>query len=125
MVAGARRHAPVIVVDDGSSDGSAAEATRAGADVVRHPERRGKAAALRTGFEAARARGASAVVTLDGDGQHAPDDVPLLLRAVRETPDRLVVGNRLADTRALPPGAPECHGGGRLLRGVGECTGRA
>ena len=80
MVAGARRHAPVIVVDDGSSDGSAAEAARAGAEVIRHPRRRGKAAALRTGFEAARARGAAAVVTLDGDGQHAPDDVPVLLQ---------------------------------------------
>lgn len=98
VVAGARQHAPVIVVDDGSSDGSAAEANRAGAEVVRHAERRGKAAALRTGFAAARARGASAVVTLDGDGQHAPEDVPVLLGAVHETPDRLVVGNRLADT---------------------------
>jgi glycosyltransferase involved in cell wall biosynthesis len=102
VVAGVRRHAPVIVVDDGSSDASAAEATGAGADVVRHPRRRGKAAALRTGFAAARSRGASAVVTLDGDGQHAPDDVPLLLRAARETPDQLVVGNRLAEGRRFP-----------------------
>jgi len=102
VVAEARRHAPVIVVDDGSSDGSAARAARAGADVVRHPRRRGKAAALRTGFAAARSRGASAVVTLDGDGQHAPGDLPLLLGAARETPDQLVVGNRLAEEERFP-----------------------
>jgi hypothetical protein len=98
VVAGARRHAPVIVVDDGSGDGSAAEARRAGAEVIRHAARRGKAAALRTGFAAARARGASAVVTLDGDGQHDPDDIPRLLDALRRAPDCLVVGNRLGDT---------------------------
>jgi glycosyltransferase involved in cell wall biosynthesis len=98
VVAGARRHAPVIVVDDGSSDDSAAEAIRAGADVIRHAGRRGKGAALRRGIAAARTRGATAVVTLDGDGQHAPGDVPLLLRALDETPDRLVIGDRLAHT---------------------------
>ena len=95
---------PVIVVDDGSSDGSAGEAARAGAEWSAIPARRGKAAALRTGFEAARARGAAAVVTLDGDGQHAPDDVPAVLRAVRETPDRLVIGNRSPRRARFPRG---------------------
>jgi hypothetical protein len=104
VVSGARRYAPVIVVDDGSSDGSARTAAKAGAEVVRHPLRRGKAAALRTGFQAARARGATVVVTLDGDGQHVPDDVPALFRAVRETPDQLVVGNRLTRTERFPRG---------------------
>ena len=98
VVAEVRRYAPVIVVDDGSSDDSAAQAARAGAEVIRHPVRRGKAAALRTGFAAARARGAGAVLTLDGDGQHAPDDVPVLLSALGETPNQLVIGDRLADT---------------------------
>ena len=42
------------------------------------------------------------MVTLDGDGQHAPDDVPVLLRAARETPERLVVGNRLAERARFP-----------------------
>ncbi len=104
VVSGARRPAPVIVVDDGSSDSSASEADGAGAQVIRHAVRRGKAAALRTGFSVARARGAGAVVTLDGDGQHAPRDVRVLLRALRETPDRLVIGDRLADTAGFPPG---------------------
>lgn len=104
VVTGARAHAPVIVVDDGSDDGSGAIAARAGAEVVRHHERRGKASALRSGIARARARGASRVVTLDGDGQHTPADLSPILRAAQETPDRMIVGNRLADARRFPRG---------------------
>jgi len=104
VVTGARAHAPVIVVDDGSDDGSAAIAARAGAEVVRHQERRGKAAALRSGIAVARAQGAAWVVTLDGDGQHATTDLAQLLRAARETPNQMIVGNRLADARQFPRG---------------------
>ncbi|HSE93524.1 MAG TPA: glycosyltransferase family 2 protein [Methylomirabilota bacterium] len=95
VVAEAACHAPVIVVDDGSTDAGAAVARAAGADVLRHPRRLGKGQALRTGFAAARRRGASHVVTLDGDGQHAPADVPRLLAAARETPASIVVGGRI------------------------------
>ncbi|MGH7392708.1 MAG: glycosyltransferase family 2 protein [Candidatus Rokuibacteriota bacterium] len=95
VVAEARRHAPVIVVDDGSTDAGAAVARAAGADVLRHPRRLGKGQALRTGFAAARQRGASHVVTLDGDGQHAPADVPRLLAVAREAPGSIVVGGRI------------------------------
>ena len=79
VVRGARRHASDIVVDDGSSDGSGDLAARAGAEVIRHRQRQGKAAALRSGIARARRRGATAVVTLDGDGQHAPEDLALVL----------------------------------------------
>jgi Glycosyl transferase family 2 len=96
IAAGAGRHAPVLVVDDGSTDAGAAIARAAGADVLRHPRRLGKGQALRTGFAAARQRGASHVVTLDGDGQHAVDDVPRLLAAAREAPESLVIGERIA-----------------------------
>jgi Glycosyl transferase family 2 len=102
VVTGASLYAPVIVVDDGSSDGSGLAGVRAGAKVVRHAERRGKAAALRTGIAVARALGASAVVTMDGDGQHAPGDLPVLLGAARETPEQIIVGNRLTDTACFP-----------------------
>ncbi len=95
IAAAASRHAPVLVVDDGSADAGAAIARAGGADVLRHPRRLGKGQALRTGFAAARRRGATHVITLDGDGQHAPADVPRLLAAAREMPDSLVIGGRL------------------------------
>lgn len=95
VVGGARTHGPVLVVDDGSNDDGAARANGAGAEVIRHRRRLGKGRALRNGLLAARQRGASHVVTLDGDGQHAPDDVPALLAAASRTPDAIVVGGRL------------------------------
>jgi hypothetical protein len=102
VVSAARAYAPVLVVDDGSHDGSAEIARRAGADVSRHARRRGKGAAIRTGIDAARARGASVVVTLDGDGQHRPSDLVRLLDAVEAMPRTIVIGGRLADPSALP-----------------------
>ena len=102
VVEGARAHGPVLVVDDGSRDGSAAVAAAAGAEVVRHPRRLGKAQALLSGIAAARRRGADLVVTLDGDGQHDPAAIPALLRAARAARRALVVGNRLAGAGRLP-----------------------
>jgi glycosyltransferase involved in cell wall biosynthesis len=95
LVTRARRYGGVIVVDDGSSDASGATAAAAGADVLRLPRQRGKGAALRQGFEAALARGAERVVTLDGDGQHDPDEIPRLLEAAGGAPTALVIGGRL------------------------------
>jgi len=103
VVAAARAYGPVLVVDDGSRDGSAEIARRAGAEVIRHPRRRGKGAAILTGIAAARERGAAAVVTLDGDGQHRPSDLGLLLDAARARRRTIVVGGRLDDADALPP----------------------
>lgn len=95
-------HGPVLVVDDGSRDGSAAAAEQAGAEVLRHPRRLGKAQALLTGVAAARRRGAGCVVTLDGDGQHDPAVIPALLAAARQSPRALVVGRRL-HLAGVPP----------------------
>ena len=94
VVAGARRHATVVVVDDGSTDATAAVGRAAGGDVIRHKTRLGKGQALRSGIAAARARGATHVVTLDGDGQHDPNDLPLVLDAMRRHPRALVIGRR-------------------------------
>jgi glycosyltransferase involved in cell wall biosynthesis len=92
-----RAHCPVIVVDDASADGSAGVAARAGAaEVVRHARREGKGAALRSGFGAALRHGATAVATLDGDGQHDPADLPRFLTAYFQAPDALILGDRLA-----------------------------
>jgi len=97
LVARAARHGPVLVVDDGSSDDSADAAAAAGAAVLRLACRRGKGGALRAGFAEALSRGAERVLTLDGDGQHDPDDIPRLLAASAVLPGTLVIGSRLAD----------------------------
>jgi hypothetical protein len=90
-----RVHAPVIVIDDGSTDDTAARAEAAGAEVIRHPRRLGKGQAIRTGMAAASARGATSVVTLDGDGQHDPADIPRLRAVSDALPGALVIGGRL------------------------------
>ena len=87
VVSRARRHGDVLVVDDGSVDHTAERAAAAGADVVRLDGRQGKGAALRRGFSEALAGGAERVVTLDGDGQHDPDEIPRLLAASTADPD--------------------------------------
>jgi glycosyltransferase involved in cell wall biosynthesis len=83
----------VLVVDDGSSDGTAAAAREAGAEVVSHRVNRGKGAALVTAFRALFERGCDAVVTLDADGQHVPEEIPRLLEAAKGGAD-LVLGTR-------------------------------
>jgi glycosyltransferase involved in cell wall biosynthesis len=87
----------VIVVDDGSSDDTAAKARQAGAIVIEQRPNRGKGAALRAGFRRAIEMDLAAVVTLDGDGQHDPDEIPSFLAAYggsrTERPD-LVIGRR-------------------------------
>lgn len=102
VVAAARAHGPVLVVDDGSRDDSGAVAAAAGAEVLRHPRRLGKAQALLSGVAAARRRGASVVVTLDGDGQHDPAEIPALLEAARPARRTIVVGNRVDGAGTLP-----------------------
>jgi glycosyltransferase involved in cell wall biosynthesis len=70
----------VLVVDDGSTDGTSEAAQRAGARVVRHPQNQGKGAALRSGFSALLAAGADAAVCVDADGQHPPEEAARLAR---------------------------------------------
>lgn len=82
----------VLVVDDGSRDGTAEAARAAGAEVYVLPANRGKGAALRAAFEILFSRGFTAVVTLDADGQHLPEEIPALLAAAPEAD--LVLGTR-------------------------------
>jgi glycosyltransferase involved in cell wall biosynthesis len=93
----------VIVVDDGSSDGTAAALADLDVVLLRNDGNRGKAASLRRGADEALRRGALVIVTLDGDGQHCPEDIPLLLRAWREAPERIVIGSRLHRRGHIPP----------------------
>lgn len=81
----------VLVVDDGSTDGTAAAARAAGARVISHDRNRGKGRALATAFEDLFGRGFGRVVTLDADGQHLPEEIPRLLAAPAAD---LVLGTR-------------------------------
>jgi flavin-dependent dehydrogenase len=95
VVRGALRHGDVLVVDDGSTDEVGRAAAAAGAEVLRLTRRAGKAGALRRGLAEALSRGAERVLTMDGDGQHDPRDIPHLLEAAAREPDALVIGGRL------------------------------
>ena len=94
VVVGARLFLPVVVVDDGSTDDTAAQAEAAGATVLVQRPNAGKGAALRAGFRHALENGATAVVTLDADGQHDPAEIPLFLAAFQATGAELIVGRR-------------------------------
>lgn len=93
VVAGARSHGVVIVVDDGSTDRTSALAAGAGAVVVRHEANRGYDRALDSGFAAASQMDLDAVVTLDGDGQHNPGQIVEMIKALGTGAD-IVVGRR-------------------------------
>lgn len=108
VVAGVLRYlARVVVVDDGSTDGTGEVAAAAGAEVIRSSRNRGKGHALRRGFREVLDRRApgepAAVAMLDGDGQHDPDDLPVLLAAWDEGAYDLIVGGRLKDRALIPP----------------------
>lgn len=92
----------VVVVDDGSTDDTAAELEGLDIDYLRHQLCGGKAAALASGFAHALSRGAGHVVTLDGDGQHDPKDIPRLLAAARAHPEHLVLGARIRQRHRQP-----------------------
>ncbi len=94
LVAACRRLpfvAEVIVVDDGSTDATATQAEAAGARLLRNPGNLGKGASLTRGLQAARA---ARIATLDGDGQHRPQDLVRLRDASLAWPEHIVLGSR-------------------------------
>lgn len=94
VIAGALLHLPVLVVDDGSRDETAAIAVRQGAEVLNQTPNQGKGAALRAGFRRALDHGYEAVITLDADGQHDPAEIPAFLRCYADTGADLIIGAR-------------------------------
>ncbi|GAB4159487.1 MAG: glycosyltransferase family 2 protein [Planctomycetota bacterium] len=98
VVASARRLGlDVLVVDDGSTDGTAAEAERAGAVVLRHPFNLGYGVALHSGYHYARRHGYERVLQMDADGQHLPEMLPRLIAALDEGAD-VAIGSRYAES---------------------------
>jgi glycosyltransferase involved in cell wall biosynthesis len=93
---------PLLVVDDGSTDGTGDAARSAGAEVIAHPHNMGKGCALITGWRAAAERGYSHAVTVDADAQHPPEEIPVLLAVMQREPDALVVGCRDMSSDNVP-----------------------
>jgi glycosyltransferase involved in cell wall biosynthesis len=93
----------VVVVSDGSTDGTAALARDAGATVLSHAETRGKGQAVRTGLaHVLQSAEVDYVLILDGDRQHLPEEAPRLLAAAAAGDVDLVVGERQFDRQAMP-----------------------
>ncbi len=94
VVEAAMQQLPVLVVDDGSTDDTAALARSTGAEVLGQVPNQGKGAALRAGFRWAMDRDYDAVITLDADGQHDVDEITLFLEAFAARQDDLIIGAR-------------------------------
>jgi len=100
VAARARRQCPnVIVVDDGSVDGTVQALAGLDVTVLRNDENRGKAGSLMRGFDHALAHGAVGVMTLDADGQHSPEEIPLFLEQTVQYPAAFIIGIRRQDQR--------------------------
>jgi glycosyltransferase involved in cell wall biosynthesis len=94
IVLSASKFLPVWVVDDGSTDATAELAESAGAVIFRQKPNQGKGAALRFGFQQAIQSGCQGVITLDGDGQHDPEEIPAFLAVLEQSPVDLIIGSR-------------------------------
>ena len=114
VVERARKHLPVLVVDDGSTDWSDALQQRLealGAQVIHHPRNLGKGAAIQTALQSAADTGMDYLITLDADGQHSPDDLPKFMDAIQSlTQETILVG-----CRDFPENAPRSSRFGRTF----------
>ena len=97
---------PVIVVNDGCTDATAAllQEAHLPVTVLTHPQNRGKGVALKTGLTHALRAGFRYAVTLDADGQHFPEDLPVFLEAIDRNPGALIVGSRDLQAENMPGG---------------------
>jgi glycosyltransferase involved in cell wall biosynthesis len=93
----------VLVVDDGSTDATETNARAAGVEVIRHTVNQGKGAAIKTGLRTLSERSnIEYALVLDGDGQHAPEEIPRFLAAANESRLPMYVGNRMSDVETMP-----------------------
>jgi len=92
----------IIVVDDGSADDTKKKASEKDVFVLRHKINRGKGAATKTGIEGAKMLGADVIVTMDGDGQHDPEDIKNLISPILNEECEVVLGTRLKNPKGMP-----------------------
>ncbi|CUR50923.1 Glycosyltransferase, cell wall synthesis-related [Nitrosotalea devaniterrae] len=94
----------VIVCDDGSADNTAKIARESGAQVISHKKNQGYGAAIITLFDAARKENSDIMITIDGDGQHDPEQIPILINTLQENNVDVVIGSRFLDGKSETPG---------------------
>jgi len=92
----------VIIIDDGSVDDTVKIATACGAEVLTNSRNMGKGASLIKGYNFALECGFDAVISMDGDGQHSPDDLSAFMRKAQSSQSVLIIGNRMGMTRGMP-----------------------
>jgi len=97
-----QREMDVLVIDDGSKDDTFSIAQSYGATVLRNQVNEGKGATLIKGFNFALDNNFDAVITMDGDGQHLPEDIPYFIRLARYSSSGIFIGNRMHKTRSMP-----------------------
>jgi glycosyltransferase involved in cell wall biosynthesis len=94
----------VIVCDDGSTDFTADIADRLGAIVIRHKKNSGYGTAIQSLFQEARALDTDVLLTIDGDGQHSPEEIPRMLKAIQDEKADIIIGSRfLEETKGQIP----------------------
>lgn len=92
----------VLVLDDGSTDRTLAEAQRAGAEVISHPQNQGKGRAIQTGLKHLSEREFYHVIILDGDLQHLPEEIPHFTNKIRDSDPAMIVGARPSTDGKMP-----------------------
>jgi len=92
----------VIIIDDGSSDNTADIAKSCKAQVLRNTRNLGKGASLAKGYDFALVQGFDAAISMDGDGQHSPDDLPAFINKAGSSDCAIVAGNRMDSTGEMP-----------------------
>ena len=94
----------VVVCDDGSTDDTLNNAKLAGAEIISHKKNQGYGAAITTLFDYCRMQNADVMITLDGDGQHDPNQIPILLDTISQHSVDVVLGSRFLDNNTDTPG---------------------
>ena len=93
---------PIIVIDDGSVDDTSAQLQDLPITLLRNQPNAGKAASLWRGMQSALQQPVDGVITLDGDGQHQPEDIPRFIEAAETHPQQIIIGSRLHDRETIP-----------------------